>query len=247
MLALGYTEYVTQGGDWGYFITRAMGRAYPKHCVASHVNMAIPFSPKITQPLLFLQFLFTPYGPDERARIAHSRKFQKDGMGYFGLQSTKPQTIGYSQADSPVGLLAWIYEKLHDWTDAFPWTDDDVLTWISIYLFSRAGPAAASRIYYEATHDTKSTMFNTGGAWLPRVKLGITYFPFELAQMPKLWSKTMGPLVFQRKHEKGGHFAAWENPEAIVSDLRVMFGKSGGAYRVVKGHSGYSENGGSRL
>ena len=246
MLALGYTEYVTQGGDWGYFITRAMGQAYPKHCMASHLNMAVPSFPKPNQPLLFLQFLFTPFSAEERAGLERLKRIQDQGIGYFKMQSTKPQTIGYSQADSPAGLLAWIYEKLHDWTDDYPWTDDEILTWISIYLFSRAGPAAASRIYYEVIQHMESRLAKTA-AWVPGVKLGISYFPKELANVPKLWAKTMGPVVLQSEHEKGGHFAAWENPEALVSDLRAMFGKNGGAYGVVKGHSGYYENRDSRL
>lgn len=246
MLALGYTEYVTQGGDWGYMITRVMGRIYPQHCVASHLNFAIPSFPKPTQPLLFLKFLFTPFTPEERAQFERAKLRRKEGIGYYQIHATKPQTIGYSQADSPVGLLAWIYEKLHDWTDQYPWTDDEILTWVSIYFFSWAGPAAPSRTYYEASHDQDQT-FTKINSWVPKVKLGISYFPKELAQMPQLWAHTMGPLIFQKKHEKGGHFASWENPEAIVSDLRVMFGKNGGAYRVVKGLSGYVEQRDSRL
>lgn len=246
MLALGYTDYVTQGGDWGYLITRAMGRAYPRHCVASHLNMAIPSFPKPTQPLVFLQSLSILFTPHERARFERLKQYGKEGTGYFKQQSTKPQTIGYSQADSPVGLLAWIYEKLHEWTDDYRWTDDEILTWISIYVFSRAGPAAPSRHYYEAVHDEKSPIAKAA-AWLPGVKVGISYFPKEPVQMPRPWAKTMGPVVFQEDHEKGGHFAAWETPEAIVSDLRAMFGKNGGAYGVVKSRSGYSENRNSRL
>lgn len=241
MLALGYTKYVTQGGDWGYFITRTIDRAYPKHCVASHFNMAIPTFPKPSQPLLFLKFMFTPFTSDERARLEQAKKFQEEGMGYLKVQSTKPQTIGYSQADSPVGLLAWIYEKLLSWSDDYPWTDDEILTWVSIYSFSRAGPAAPSRIYYEAIYgDPNRTMF-TLHKWVAGVKLGFSYFPKEITNMPKLWAKTMGPVVLQSEHEQGGHFAAWERPEALVSDLRAMFGKSGGAYGVVKGRSGYDD------
>lgn len=246
MLALGYTEYVTQGGDWGSFITRAIGRAYPKHCKASHLNMTTASFPKPNQPLLFLQFMLTPFTPVERARLGRIQSHIDEGLGYFQIQSTKPQTIGYSQADSPIGLLAWIYEKLHIWTDGYPWTDDEILTWVSIYLLSRAGPAAASRIYYEAMKDMKRSLVETK-TWLPDVKLGISYFPKEILNTPKLWAHTMGPVVFQNEHGKGGHFAAWEMPEMIVGDLRAMFGKSGGAYGVVKGRTGYSENRDSRL
>lgn len=91
-------------------------------------------------------------------------------MGYFHAQSTKPQTIGYALADSPVALLTWIYEKLHDWTDDYPWTDDEILTWVSIYWFSTAGPAASVRIYYEAAHSAQFRI-GAGEKWVPHVKL----------------------------------------------------------------------------
>ncbi|KAJ8605025.1 hypothetical protein MRB53_041570 [Persea americana] len=110
--------------------------------------------------------------------------FMKEGNGYFQEQNTKPQTIGYSQADSPVGLLAWIYEKLHDWTDEYPWTVDEVLTWVSIYWHSRAGPAAASRIYYEVYHDRTGLAEGIRG-WVPGVKIGIARFPREIGIFPR--------------------------------------------------------------
>lgn len=91
-------------------------------------------------------------------------------MGYFNEQSTKPQTIGYALADSPVALLAWIYEKLHDWTDEYPWTEEEILTWISFYWFSTAGPAASVRIYYEAAH-SKEFKSSSAAKWVPHVKL----------------------------------------------------------------------------
>jgi len=177
----------------------------------------------------------------ERAGLDRAKWFQSEGNGYLKEQSTKPQTIGYSQADSPVGLLAWIYEKLHDWTDGYPWTDDEVLTWVSIYWFSTAGPAASSRIYYEVVHDKLKTS-NAAKSWIPDVKLGVASFPKEIAPLPRLWAKTMGEVVFESEYETGGHFAAWERPDAIVGDLRKMFGRKGGAFRVVKGAIGYEES-----
>lgn len=155
MRALGYAEYVTQGGDWGYVVTRLMGHYYPTSCRASHLNM-YPVVPSYKNPLLAVEFYskYLVLGMDEALKrgMARAQHFGKEGMGYYKEQSTKPQTIGYSQADSPVGLLAWIYEKLHDWTDAYPWTDDEILTWVSIYAFSNAGPAAPSRTYYGECH-----------------------------------------------------------------------------------------------
>ena len=105
-----------------------------------------------SNPLLTLQHTLLPYNPRELAGLARSKWFMTEGRGYAVLQGTKPQTLAYALNDSPVALLAWMYEKLHDWTDGYRWSDDEVLEWVSIYAFSRAGVAAAQRIYYEAGH-----------------------------------------------------------------------------------------------
>lgn len=220
-------------------ITRIMGLLYPQHVMASHINMVRGHVPRfLSNPILATKHALTPYTQREKEGHARSDWFLKEGAGYRTEQGTKPQTLGYALADSPVGLLAWIYEKLHDWTDGYPWTEDEILTWISIYWFSTAGVAANLRIYYEALHDTQFGRDRTEG-WIPHVKLGLAHFPKELTVVPKSWGRTMGPVVYQSEHESGGHFAAWEKPEAIVSDLHKMFGKRGGAYGVVKGKAGY--------
>jgi len=100
------------------------------------------------------------------------------------------------------------------------------------------------RIYYEAVHDwrqngVKKITKDRARQYIPYVKIGLSHFPRELRVLPKTWARTQGNVVFQREHERGGHVAAWERPEAILADLREMFGKGGGAYRVVKGRSGY--------
>lgn len=128
------------------------------------------------------------------------------------VQATKPQTLAYSLHDSPVGLLAWIFEKLHDWTDSYPWTDDEVLTWVSLYQFSTAGPGAALRIYYESTHNApefankrrfvtrEALQSYIGGG----VKWGMTYNPKESSVVPKTWGRTMGNIVYEAENEHGG-------------------------------------------
>jgi len=239
MLALGYNEYVVQGGDWGYAIARILAINYgPKHVKAHHINMAAPAEPTaVTHPALYAKIQTTPLSDTEKAGLERSKWFQEEGNGYFKEQSTKPQTVGYSMADSPVGLLAWIYEKLHDWTDSYDWTDEEILTWISIYYFSKAGPAAASYIYYD-NHHRDPPVFAAAQAYSD-VPLGISRFPQDLMMLPKLWNQTLGPIVFEKEHESGGHFAAWELPDALVEDLRTMFGKQGGAYNVIKGKSGF--------
>ncbi|KAF7926247.1 uncharacterized protein EAE98_006542 [Botrytis deweyae] len=237
MLQLGYDEYVTQGGDWGMFVTRAIGKFYPKHCKASHINMILGKAPTD-------QEASPSYSQAELEGLARTKWFEEEGRGYFAEQSTKPQTLAYALHDSPVALLAWIYEKLHDWTDAYPWTDDQIFTWISIYQFSRAGPGAAHRIYYEVMHtqpgEGKLTMADSS-IYIGGVKLGLTFNPKELVVLPKAWGRKLGDVVFESDNlkEGGGHFYAHEKPELLARDLRAMFGKGGGAFGVVKGKNGY--------
>ena len=133
-------------------------------------------------------------------------------IGYNLEQSTKPQTLAYALNDSPVALLAWIYEKLHDWTDSYPWTDDEVLTWVSIYQFSRAGPGAAHRIYYEVKHTNstkdaapeKTFTFDRVKEFNPKVPIGLTYNPKELFVVPSSWGKTLGNVVYEARNDRGG-------------------------------------------
>ncbi|CAG9939755.1 unnamed protein product [Clonostachys rosea f. rosea IK726] len=195
MLKLGYNQYVTQGGDWGFLITRLMAIQYPAHCLATHINTVISSRPTLKTPLQYLLHAILPYSKEEKAGLARTAQFQVTGTGYSTEQGTKPSTLGLSLADSPLGLLAWIYEKLHDWSDAYPWTDDEVLTWISIYH----------------------------------------YFPRELLVLPLRWGRTLGPVVFEARHEAGGHFAAYERPEELAGDVKRMFGRErGGAKEVTR-------------
>ncbi|KAI0527746.1 microsomal epoxide hydrolase [Xylaria bambusicola] len=248
MLKLGYNEYVTQGGDWGTHISRALAHLYPQTCKATHLSMDAANPPSfLANPVLTLQHMLTPYSKREREGQSRTEWFTKEGRGYNLEQSTKPQTLGYALVDSPVACLSWIYEKLHDWTDNYPWTDDEVCTWVSIYWFSVAGPAASTRIYYE-THHTTRTPENPRAvprdmlrAYSPGVKLGYSHFPMDLVVLPSTWVRTLGNVVFERDHEDGGHFAAWERPGELVKDLRDMFGKKGGAFGCVKGANGYSQ------
>ncbi|CEJ56659.1 hypothetical protein PMG11_02860 [Penicillium brasilianum] len=242
MLKLGYNQYVTQGGDWGFWITRSIGLLYPEHCKASHVNMIVAQPPKwSSSPFLALQHAITPYTMRERDGRKRSEWFDQEGYGYNMLQSTKPQTIGAALADSPVALLTWIYEKLHDWTDSYPWTVDEILTWVSIYWFSKAGPDASVRIYYEALHaeSVSGITYDRLRSYIPDVKLGLVHLPREISVVPSTWAAALGPVVRQSEHTHGGHFAAWEVPDAIVQDLWAMFGEGGPCYGVVLNRNGY--------
>ncbi|KAL8731060.1 MAG: hypothetical protein Q9181_004447, partial [Wetmoreana brouardii] len=198
-----------------------MSLLYPRSVRAAHINMIRAHAPALfSNPILYLQHKFLPYNAREKGAAGRSNRFATEGRGYSNIQSTKPQTLGYALADSPTGLLAWIYEKLHGWTDEYPWTDDEILTWVSVYWFSTAGPAASLRIYYESSHDTQHGRVRSE-LYIPKVPLGLSYFPKELTLVPKTWGRTMGPVVFESESERGGHFAAWECPEAIVADLRT--------------------------
>ncbi|KAI0080357.1 hypothetical protein K474DRAFT_1682735 [Panus rudis PR-1116 ss-1] len=152
------------------------------HVKAWHTN----FSPK---PLQYLKYLVIPFSQVEKQGISRTQWFRTQGNGYSAEQSTKPQTLGYSLADSPVGLLAWVYEKL------IP----VILEWVSIYWFSKAGPAASVRIYYETR------------------------------QAQAYWARLVGNVVFETEYEydTGGHFAAHEKPEIGGPAFGVVPGKSG--------------------
>jgi len=159
---------------------------YPSPTTQSSFGDAPP-SP--SQPLLYLSHLLSKlpvlsYSEREKAGLARSAWFRDMGRGYHAEQATRPQTLGYGLADSPVGLLAWTYEKLVEWTDGYAWDDDGVLMWISIYYFSRTGSAASLRICYEFA-------LAAGGLYVTykevptTIPVGYSYFPKELFQVPR--------------------------------------------------------------
>ncbi|KAH8077246.1 alpha/beta-hydrolase [Cristinia sonorae] len=219
MLALGYNEYVVQGGDLGYSIARNIAYHYgPQHAKAWHTNMPYSGPPTFaTSPLLYLRYLVTPYSAKDTKGFQRNRVWDAEGKGYMLIQQTKPQTIGCFMEDSPMGLLAWIYEKLVAWSDDYPWTDDEVLAWVSIYWFSRAGPAASFKIYYEGYHNPSVSRPSRS-----TTPFGISYFPNELFYTPKLWMRTVGNVVFESEHDSGGHFAAHERPDQLANDIKGL-------------------------
>ncbi|KAI9464699.1 Alpha/Beta hydrolase protein [Boletus coccyginus] len=239
MLALGYDEYVTQGGDWGLLVTWMMGLQYGgKHHKAWHTNFAKQVLDVCHRQYATLMGSFqrsTPFSP-KRATVVH--RLPSRGKGYFIEQSTQPQTLGYSLADSPVGLLAWIYEKLHNWTDDYPWEDDEVLTWVSIYWFSRAGPTASLRIYFEVMGGTSNPTFPRPPS--PTIPMGASFFPKEVSVVPRAWVRRRFRMQAEFDHDSGGHFPAYEKPRELADDLRRMFEKGGCAYGVVAGKDGYA-------
>ena len=128
-------------------------------------------------------------------------------------------------------MLSWLYEKLNDWTDSYPWTDHELITFASVYWFSTAGPAAPQRIYYEVGHEPEPKLtYHAMTEWMPKVKIGITHNPKEIEIFPKIYARTLGNVVYEADNEHGGHFYAHEHPELLVRDLHEMFGKSINAF-----------------
>ncbi|KIL67733.1 hypothetical protein M378DRAFT_185346 [Amanita muscaria Koide BX008] len=192
-------------------ITRQIALLYGgKHSKAWHTNIPIELDLNLNARLLAMtsQALWGTSAA-EKARTESRNLFRTKGSGYMAIQSTQPQTLGYGLADSPVGLLAWIYEKLVNWTDGYKWGDDEGFTHLYI----------------------GSLMLASENTCIP---LGYSYFPKEISLVPLI--KPLKPSnVFESQHPKGGHFAATEVPELLVSD----FGKGGPTSGVVAGHSGY--------
>lgn len=223
----------------GSLVTRILASKYgPQNCKAYHTNSSVPAEPTAeSHPEIHAKLQVTPLSEFEVAGLAHTGNFFKEGNGYYQQLSTRPQTIGYNLMDSPVGLLAWLYEKMHDWTDDYPWTDDEVLTWVSIHYFSTAGAIAPGYAYYAIEHSNPGA-FAASQKYVD-VPMGIARFAKDSILLPKLWNQTLGPVVFESEYKKGGHFAAWECPEDIVRDLRAMFGKGGPVHGCVNERIGY--------
>ena len=210
MAALGYDQYLAQGGDWGAMVTRHMADLDPEHCQALHLNMVLAFPPAdIKDPMSVAT-------DEEKAIFKDSQAFLEEGMGYFKIQSTRPQTLAYGLQDSPVGLCAWLTEKYRAWTDCdgeikntLNW--DQLLTIVSLYWYSNS-IASSMRIYCEETRN---------GHHVHRIDVptGAAIYPKELVQSPKAWIEASYNLKHFAKLDKGGHFAALEQPALFAEDL----------------------------
>lgn len=211
MLGLGYTQYVAQGGDWGSVVTTEMARQKPDGLVAVHVNL--PF-------VVPAKFAEHP-SAEEQIAIDQVNKFATDGSSYHWLQVTRPQTIGYSLADSPAGQAAWIYEKFAAWTDSKGEPErvldyDQMLDGIMMYWVTNSG-AASARMYAE-NFDLSFASVTLD------IPVAVTIFPGEIFTPPRAWGEqTYSQLVYWNRVDKGGHFAAFEQPAIFVEELRRAF------------------------
>jgi pimeloyl-ACP methyl ester carboxylesterase len=220
MPRLGYTRYVAQGGDVGSQITDAMGHQAPEGLVGIHVNLLIDALGIAAKP---------PAEPseEERAALEKIATFQASGFGYFLEQATRPETIGYALLDSPVALAAWMldhdtdsyYKIASAFVDGKPsgnLTRDQILDNVTVYWLTGTG-ASAARSYWEAGQAQAPTQAVS-------IPVGFTSFPGEIWRTPRAWAEQIYPtLTYFNEVDKGGHFAAWEEPELFTTEVRAAF------------------------
>ena len=222
MNRLGYTRYVAQGGDVGAAVTDAMGRQAPAGLLGIHINLliaSIGLGDKLP-------------AASEQERSAHDavKTFTTSGFGYFLEQSTRPQTIGYSLLDSPVGLAAWLldhdtdsyYKVSRAFLDGEPvgnLTRENVVDNITLYWLTGTG-ASSARWYWE------TAVAQAAGQTPPptAVPVGFTTFPGEIFAAPRSWAEAVYPgIAYFNEVDRGGHFAAWEEPELFTDEVRAAF------------------------
>jgi pimeloyl-ACP methyl ester carboxylesterase len=223
MRRLGYARYGAQGGDWGAVISRELGRTSTEQVIGVHLNL-IPGSAATAEPdAVELAML----GPAERERTLASwrrtQEWERDGTGYADIQSTRPQTLAYGLTDSPVGQLAWIAEKFKEWTDSADRPEDAVdrdglLTNVMLYwLTGTAGSSA--RIYYERAHADY-----WGAPQEPSTApTALAAFPRENFIALRHIAERTNNIVRWTEFDRGGHFAAMEEPDLLVADIRAFF------------------------
>jgi pimeloyl-ACP methyl ester carboxylesterase len=222
MSRLGYSRYVAQGGDVGASVTDAMGRQAPQGLVGIHMNLLVTAlaGPQPTE------------AAQERAAADALATFRTSGFGYFLEQATRPQTIGYALLDSPVALAAWMldhdtdsYEKISrafvDGQPAGNLTRDHIVDNVTLYWLTGTG-ASAARSYWESG---RAQALAAGQAPPPvSVPVGFTTFPDEIFRAPRSWVELAYPnLIYFNEADRGGHFAAWEEPDLFTSEIRAAF------------------------
>ena len=213
MKRLGYTRWVAQGGDWGSGVTHALALVKPEGLAAAHVNWPFVIPAKTPDNLT----------PEEKRAMDGITTFANDQSGYFKEQATKPQTIGYALADSPSGQATWIYEKFQAWTDnrgnpEDALSTDEMLDNISLYWFTDTA-ASSARIYWENAR-------NGGGYDFGKIDLPMaaTIFPKEIFRAPKAWAQERwSNLIYWNEVDRGGHFAAFEQPQLFSEEMRKAF------------------------
>lgn len=217
MARLGYEHYGAQGGDWGSGISQELARVAPEHVIGVHLNFLMTFPSGAPGELDDLT-------PEDQARLGRMKRFQGEFGGYLAIQSTRPQTLAYGLADSPVGQLAWIVEKFKEWTDSTDRPEDAVdrdrmLTNVMLYWLT--GTAASSaRFYWEFARSMAR------GDYPSRVErpVGVAVFPKDVVLPIRELADRAANITHWTEFERGGHFAALEQPDLLVDDIRAFFG-----------------------
>jgi pimeloyl-ACP methyl ester carboxylesterase len=213
MARLGYSHYVAQGGDLGAGVSGWMAKQQPSGLAAIHLNLPILFPPPPPPP--------GGYTAEDQPGLAQLGKYASDGSGYASIQATRPQTLGYGLADSPVGQAMWIYEKFQAWSDnkgdpAEAISVDHMLDDISLYWLTDTA-ASSARVYFES--------FAKDFARMPiDLPVAVSIFKGDFFTPPKVWGdQTYSKLFYWNEVPEGGHFAAFEQPDLFVAELRKSF------------------------
>jgi pimeloyl-ACP methyl ester carboxylesterase len=224
MKRLGYSRFVAQGGDWGAMVTDVMGTQAPPELLGIHLNWPFVVPPDIDAAIQGGKPLPTDLSADERHACDQLDFFYKHGVAYAVEMSNRPQTL-YATGDSPIGLAAWLLDH-----DALSYaliarifdggseglTRDDILDNVTLYWLTNTA-VSSGRIYWE----NKFTFFAPKHVAIP---VAFSAFPDEVCQAPRTWVERAYPrLIYYNRPEKGGHFPAWEQPKALVDDVRAGF------------------------
>ena len=226
MKRLGYSHYVSQGGDHGSVVSDALGRLAPPGLLGIHLNMPATVPPELVKPIFSGDPAPSGLGDPERTAFNSLSTFFGRNAAYGAMMVTRPQTIGYLLADSPAGTAAWMYEKIAAWTDSDGkpervLTRDEILDDISLYWLTNAG-ASSSRFYWENNNNNFSAAAQKTAEI--KVPVAITVFPHEIYRAPKSWAQRAYPsLAYFNEVSKGGHFASWEQPQLFSEELRAAF------------------------
>jgi epoxide hydrolase len=218
MARLGYERYGAQGGDWGAAVSTAVGQRDPDHVAGVHVNLAMVGPDPDTMNDL------TDF---EQRSLADMGEMAEWGLGYAAEQSTRPQTLGYGLVDSPVGQCAWIAEKYWAWTDhhgdpTSALSRDQMLDNVMVYWLTKSA-ASSARLYWEAALMRPSGRSRLGSG-TTATPTGISIFPGEVMRPSRRWcEKRYTDIRFYEQVDRGGHFAAWEQPELFVDQVRRAF------------------------
>ena len=223
---LGYKRYVSQGGDWGSVVADAMARQAPPGLLGIHVNMPATVPPDIAEALKNGDPAPAGLSDKEKAAFKSLNDLYTKGGGYAGIMVTRPQTLGYGLSDSPAGVAAFFYDKFNDWTysggDAEKvLTRDEMLDDITLYWLTNTA-ASSARLYWENNNNNFNAVEQkTADISIP---VAVTVFPGEIYRAPKSWAeRAYHKLIYFNEVDKGGHFAAWEQPELFASEMRAAF------------------------